>query len=180
MIRAATPADVTGIARVQVASWRTTYENIVPKMVLENLSIEGRKGIWHRALHDDQQITFVALEGEEIVGFANGGEERSNDPVHDSELYAIYLLLTYQRRGLGRELVGAVASALKARGHTAMLTWVLRDNPSRAFYESIGGQFLREKDIEIGGARLKELAYGWTDLGALERNLTKTVLDTNS
>jgi GNAT superfamily N-acetyltransferase len=175
VVRAATFDDVPGIARVHVASWRTTYRGIVPDAVLENLTPEGREPIWRRIVGDESQTPFVALEGDEIVGFASGGPERSNDPAFTAELYAIYLLETHQRRGLGRELVKAVVDAFKTRGHAAMLVWVLRDNPSRAFYESLGGTFLREQDIEIGGATLKEVAYGWTDIRALARHLENTV-----
>ena len=50
----------------------------------------------------------------------------------------------------------------------AMLVWVLKDNhPARGFYEALGGRYLREKTIEIGGTTLAEVAYGWADTGAL-------------
>ncbi|WP_274651023.1 hypothetical protein [Paenibacillus humicola] len=42
-----------------------------------------------------------------------------------------------------------------------MLIWVLSENPNRYFYEALGGRFIREKEIEIGGTKLKESAYGW-------------------
>ncbi len=49
-----------------------------------------------------------------------------------------------------------------------MLIWVLADNPSRRFYERLGGQLVREAEVELGGQRLRELAYGWKNLdGAL-------------
>jgi hypothetical protein len=49
----------------------------------------------------------------------------------------------------------------------SMLVWVLRDNPSRGFYEALGGEYVREQAITIGGANLIELAYGWPDTMAL-------------
>lgn len=180
VIRAATTTDVPGIARVHVESWRTTYRGIVPDGVLDDLKAESREAMWRQVVGNERQHSFVALDGDRIVGFANGGVERENDPVFTAELYAIYLLQTHQRRGLGRTLLEAVVGGLEARGHTAMLVWVLKDNPSVAFYESITGQFVREKDIEIGGKNLKEIAYGWTDIGALRRNLRDTVQHANS
>ena len=36
----------------------------------------------------------------------------------------------------------------------SMLVWVLRDNPSRGFYEELGGRYLREQVLTIGGADL--------------------------
>jgi hypothetical protein len=41
---------------------------------------------------------------------------------------------------------------------------VLKNNPACGFYECLGGQFLREKQIKIGGADLLEVAYGWADI----------------
>jgi hypothetical protein len=41
---------------------------------------------------------------------------------------------------------------------------VLKNNPACGFYEWLGGQFLREKQIKIGGADLLEVAYGWADI----------------
>jgi len=48
-----------------------------------------------------------------------------------------------------------------------MLIWVLAKNPSRAFYEALGGQRVYEKQIVIGGETLVEVAYGWRDIHSL-------------
>jgi hypothetical protein len=39
-----------------------------------------------------------------------------------------------------------------------MLVWVLADNPACMFYEAIGGQKVYEKQIDIGGVMLNEVA----------------------
>ena len=50
----------------------------------------------------------------------------------------------------------------------SMLLWVLEANvPARAFYEALGGIVVRHQPIEIGGATLTEIAYGWADLAPL-------------
>lgn len=45
-----------------------------------------------------------------------------------------------------------------------MMLWVLEDNPSCGFYGAMGGMVADEKWEEIGGKKLKELAYGWSSL----------------
>jgi hypothetical protein len=47
-----------------------------------------------------------------------------------------------------------------------MLVWVLRDNlAARAFYERMGGVFLREHDLDFGaGFSVREVSYGWDDV----------------
>ena len=48
----------------------------------------------------------------EIVGFACGGPERSGDPVYTGELYGIYVLPEYHRRGIGRRWIVKDLAAL--------------------------------------------------------------------
>jgi len=48
-----------------------------------------------------------------------------------------------------------------------MLVWVLVDNPACRFYEALGAQKVKEKQIEISSVILNEVAYGWTDTKVL-------------
>jgi hypothetical protein len=41
------------------------------------------------------------------------------------------------------------------------MLWVLADNPTRGFYEALGGRLLGEQPIQIGNDSLAEVAYGW-------------------
>ena len=169
-IREATVTDAAAIARVHVDSWRTTYPGIVPKEYLASLDVKERENRWRVILEVvGQDFTYVAQGQEgEVVGFAGAGPERSNDPVYRGELYAIYLLEEYQRRGIGRLLTAAVVSRLVGSSMHSMLTWALAENaPTRLFYEALGGQYVRQQDITIGGASLVEVAYGWKDISSL-------------
>lgn len=165
-IRPALAADANGIARVHVASWRTSYQGIVNDEILANLSVEERAMRWQRQLEAPQPgcFTYLAEQDGNILGFASGGPERSGDPVYKGEIYALYLLKEYQRQGIGRMLVEASILSLLANGWETMLIWVLRDNPSRRFYEAVGGVYVREQDVEIHGQKLVEVAYGWENL----------------
>jgi GNAT superfamily N-acetyltransferase len=169
-VRQAQASDAPAIAQVHIASWRTTYRGIVPDEHLANLSIERRETYWagEIAKHDNPQFVLVAEDDTgQVVGFASGGSEREGDPVYTGELYAIYLLAESQGGGLGRALVQETAARLLAAGHRAMLLWVLADNPSRGFYQRLGGQPLRTKTITMGGITLDEVAYGWPTLTTL-------------
>jgi hypothetical protein len=44
---------------------------------------------------------------------------------------------------------------------------VLADNPARHFYETLGGQQVTKSQIEIGGVKLDEVAYGWLDISII-------------
>lgn len=166
-IRKATLADASAIATVHVAAWRETYRGIVPDEFLNNLSIQRRTEQWVNLLSDENHPyhrTFVAEMDGQVIGFSNYGLPQEKGSEFDGELFAIYILHAAHKQGLGRSLVNAVVNGLREQGHKSMMVWVLKDNPARGFYERLGGVYLYEKPIEIGGAKLMEVAYGWRDL----------------
>lgn len=169
-IRPAIELDIPGIANVHVASWKTTYRGIVPDAHLDGLSIGRSIARWHDTFAESAAngwFTIVAEDPSGIVGFASAGPIRSDDPGYAGELGGIYLLKSIQRRGIGRRLVSDVAGRLRQQGRNSLLVWVLRENPSRGFYETLRGTYVREQVITIGGADLIEVAYGWQDTVAL-------------
>jgi GNAT superfamily N-acetyltransferase len=158
--------DAAAIAHVHVESWRTTYKGIVPDDFLASLSYAQREQMWHQVFIDPSTLSFVYVAEDtrgQVVGFVSGGPDGRGDPVYTGELYAIYLLASYQGQGLGRQLVCALVSRLRQEGMTALLLWVLAENPSRTFYERLGGRPVDEKTVNIGGVPLIEVAYGWLD-----------------
>jgi L-amino acid N-acyltransferase YncA len=168
-IRKARPSDAPAIARVHVDSWKTTYAGIVPEEVLAQLSYDGRADRWNEILADATGDFVFVAETEEgrVVGFVCGGKERSSDAVYQGEVSAIYLLEAYQGKGIGRRLIAAAAQELLARGFRRMLVWVLDANPSRGFYEALGGRKVRKSEVPIGGRSYPNVAYGWDDLRRL-------------
>jgi GNAT superfamily N-acetyltransferase len=171
-IRDAGVQDAAAIARVHVETWRSAYAGIVPAQHLAGMSIERRAVKWDEMLRSPRPGWFAVVaqtSAGEIIGFASSGPERSGDPLHQGEIGALYILRQHQRQGIGRRLVAAAAAKLRAQGMPSMLIWVLADNASRGFYEALGGRYLRERTIQIGGADLPELAYGWDDMRMLIR-----------
>jgi GNAT superfamily N-acetyltransferase len=170
LIRKARAGDAPAIARVHVDSWRTTYAGIVDSEFLAALSYKQREGTWNKVLSSPTSRSFIyvaeAADGQ-IIGFVCAGPEREGDEIHKGEIYALYLLHDYQRQGVGAMLLRASAQELLGRGITSVLVWVLAANPSRKFYEALGGRYLREKEMEIGNERFVEVAYGWPDIHCL-------------
>ena len=172
LIRRARLADAPAIGKVNVESWRATYPGLVPDSYLLAMSEPASAERWRARLAAPAEAggVWVALERQlGLVGFASGGPQRTAIAGHGGELYTLYLLDIAQGRGLGRRLMAAVAADLLANGVEGMVTWVLRDNPARWFYERLGGRRLGEQSICLGRSLLPEIAYGWRDLGELAR-----------
>lgn len=166
-IREAKIEDAVGIATVHIASWREAYRGIVPDEFLKNLSVERRVSQWTNSLSDPGHVHHHAIVAEvngQVVGFSNYGFAKEPDENYRGELFAIYILRSVQKRGVGRLLVNAAVAGLRGLGLDSMMVWVLKDNQARGFYERLGGVLLRETSIEIGGLELLEVAYGWQSL----------------
>lgn len=164
-IRVARVEDAPGIGRVHVDSWCTTYKGIVPDEVLANLSYTLREQKARQRLSDPTTRTYVAEDEQgQIVGFVVGGLNRDADSAYASELYAIYTLQEVQGHGIGRKLTHVLVERLVRDGLYSMLVWVFADNSARGFYEALGGHYVATKPIEIGGALLDEVSYGWDDI----------------
>lgn len=166
-IRSAVVEDASAIATVHVAAWKETYRGIVPEEFLNNLSIQRRTQQWESSLSDEESTyhrAFVAEMDGQVVGFSNYGLPQEKNSGFDGELFAIYILQFAHKQGIGKLLVEAVVRGMRDLGYKSMMVWVLRDNPARGFYERLGGVYLYEKPIDIGGVQLMEAAYGWRDL----------------
>lgn len=169
IIRPAMPGDCGAIAHVHVEGWRTTYRGIVDQQYLDRLSPELRTEKWLENLAQPGHVTLVADDpAHGIVAFADGGPERTGRLDYRGELYAIYILESFRRQGLGTRLVSAIMTALAKAGIDSALIWVLADNPCRGFYEALGGRIIAEQDIDVGRQRLRECAYAWRPLPLLK------------
>lgn len=162
-IRDATQADAVAIAHVHVESWRTTYAGILPDLVLLQLSERRSAQSWRRYL-SMPGVFLVAEAGGGVVGFVNAGANRVNGTPYGGEIYALYLLSEHQGHGIGRALLGAAFQRLARSGHDSAMLWVLSRNPTRFFYEAMGGRKFAEREELIGGEAQQEFAYGWDDL----------------
>ncbi|MGZ6549002.1 MAG: N-acetyltransferase family protein [Tumebacillaceae bacterium] len=167
VIREARLVDAAGIGRVNVDSWRSSYRGIVPDAFLDEMSYEAMEERWTNILRMEQPpIVFVAEDevNGTILGYVSGGKGREHVDKYEAELYAIYLRQDAQQKGLGRRLMLALTKKLIEAGMTSMYLWVLAENPSRTFYETLDGHFVAEQTLTIGGVELVEVAYGWEDI----------------
>ncbi len=164
LVREAGEGDAAGIAPVHVESWKSTYRGLVPDDYLNSLDISSRTQDfqnWLKGPPDRFLSVAENLEGE-IVGFVSGGPVREKSGPEMGELYAIYFLSGYQRKGIGRKLFYAGADRLKHLGYRRMVLYSLAGNPHQAFYTALGGrEEPAAKKIQIGGMTFRLALYSW-------------------
>lgn len=144
--RRATVADAPGIARVHVVSWQQTYADVLPLEFLTSLDVDRRRHGWERVINEGNGLTAVAVDGDDIVGFAHA-EASQQDDTAERHLVALYVLDSYHRLGLGSQLHAAVVDD---RG--AYLAVWEGNLAAIAFYQALGYRALAKHDVfEIGG-----------------------------
>ncbi len=143
MIRQATSLDAARLADIHITSWQAAYADLLPAEFLDGMSAERERRTeqWQGWLSTDssQRSILVAVDGEEVVGFAHTGPSGDKDLNEVGELYAMYLDPSRYRQGWGSQLLEAVSEDLRRSGFTTASLWVMTDNTNaRAFYEQAG------------------------------------------
>lgn len=163
-IRAAGRADAQAIGKVHVETWRDAYAGILPDRVLLKMSADVEGGRWVRALERRARVLVAEDAHGRIVGFGSCGRARGSALSFAGEVYTLYVLPDCQGVGIGRRLLGALFDTLEKTGHGSALIWVLQENPSRFFYEAMGGRYVADREERLWGTVVTEAAYGWDSL----------------
>jgi ribosomal protein S18 acetylase RimI-like enzyme len=177
-VRTAVPEDADGIARVHVETWQASYAGVLPDSYLVTMRRRDHARQWHEVLsHAGQRDVALVLEARSetarpaVLGFASAGPARDAKLLYDAEVYTLYVGSDWQGQGLGRLLLGTLFRTLFDRSMEDAMLWVLADNPSRFFYQHMGGQVIARRDEHLAGSAFPALAYGWPDLEAWLRQV---------
>jgi hypothetical protein len=184
-IRRARPQDANGMGLAHVAAWRSAYAGILPEAYLANLSALREAAAYQRGIAGRQNghAAFVAVVGEEdmpegtrtptrtppgglVVGFVTGGRSR-RPQIAEAEVETLYLLDDWREKGIGRRLMRAMAAHLHALHCRNAFVWVLADNPSRWFYERLGGRIVAQGEVEVAGLSITQQALLWDPVESL-------------
>lgn len=167
ILREAGLPDSADLAKIQVDTWRKTYQGIIPSDFLANMMYADAEKHWKERFSQSAGADWFILAAETIsgnlAGFVAAGPERGQDRDYSGEVYAIYVLPAYQRQGIGKKLFLESTARLLELGYPTLLVWVLEENPSRGFYANLRGEVVRRRMVEIGGTLLPEVGYGWGD-----------------
>jgi len=183
-VRRARAADAVAIGAVHVAAWRSAYPGILPDTYLASLSV-ARYAAYYDAVIRSPTAVFVAdatradapsgspraAERPRVVGFATAARSRSGAEFGhrpgEGEIETLYVLDDWRERGIGRRLMHAAAARLAEAGCRSVFLWVLRDNPSRWFYQHLGGKPLAEATIQFAGRDVMQTAFVWDPIERL-------------
>ena len=163
-VRPSSPREARSLAEIYVETWRTTYAGMLPDNVLLRMSVDQQEKRWRgtlRAQGGGEVVLTAEAVGHGAVGFGSAGPARRTGP-HVGEVYTLYVLPDWHGQGAGRELLLSLFSHLRTTGFSEALVWVVAANPSRFFYEAMGGQRTVERVERLWGVDLPEIGYRWS------------------
>lgn len=153
MIRNMIEADIEAIQHVAAISWHATYEGIIPRDIQKQFLQQAYsvERLNERLVNTN---FYVAVEDEEVVGYANFSVPRDNGEV---ELAAIYVLPSAQGKGIGSKLLAHGIEQLAPR---VIYLNVEKENLiGRQFYEARGFEVTDSFEEPFFGHTLKTLTY---------------------
>jgi L-amino acid N-acyltransferase YncA len=162
-IRPTQQSDAHSMASIYVQTWQDTYLSVIPYDYLSSMSIARHERAFSKELDQHRVISFVAEDDGRVLGFTTGGYERNGDAVYGGEIYTLYVLKNFQRRGIGTSLVSALAMQFETIGIHSMLARALKLNPYRRFYSKINGLYLQTEKQPFAGEIMDMETYGWLD-----------------
>jgi ribosomal protein S18 acetylase RimI-like enzyme len=173
VVRRARLADAAAIGAVHVAAWRSAYPGLLPDAYLSRLSAVRQARYYEAAIGAGASVIVAAPRdanatpgAPRLVGFTTAGPARKGG-LGDGEIETLYVLDDWRDQGIGRGLMRAAAKDLAAHGCRSAYLWVLRDNPSRFFYQHLGGQQTAHGETCVAGVTLPQTAYCWDPIDRL-------------
>jgi len=148
--------DLPAVRRILWESWMAAYRAFIPEEDLR---------IYHEATYRIESLTHL-YESSIVHGFigeADGvpaGFARVQFHRNENRLYlaSLYLLPDFQRKGIGRGLLGAAEE--RARAYNLDELWVgvmVQNETARGWYEKRGFRFVKQEPFRIGGTVVPHL-----------------------
>ena len=126
-----TEDEIRGKAFVHWKSWQESYRGIVDDGYLDRMTLAQTE---EKAFRWRDNI-LVAKDGDRVVGFIGYGPAHGEEGA--GEIFALYVLEAYQKRGIGYALMQEALSRLE-RCRVVVL-WAFKENAKALrFYERVG------------------------------------------
>jgi GNAT superfamily N-acetyltransferase len=156
-IRPARPEDAEALAHLHLDVWDDAYTGLMPQGILDDRreKVAERVERWRDNLTSGEHTTYLAADGDDLVGFASAGPGRDVDVDTDLELSALYVRAALWGTGVGYALL------CEAIGDRAAYLWVLAGNERAiAFYERQGFRLDGTQDEHDEGLHVRMVRAG--------------------
>lgn len=176
MIREGIKNDAEQIAKLKIRNYQKTYNNIFSNQFLNEMNIEDEKQKYINGLKNRKVLVYY--DEDNVLGYIYYGKRKNHKEVlkdYDGEIYAIYVDVDFQKKGIGKKLIIAALNDL-INDYNKIILWCMKDNyDSLQFYEKRNFTKLENIATEIGGKELYETGLGFDFSKSKNYKLTRYV-----
>jgi len=139
--------DCQEFAHLVTTVWNETYQGIVDTNFLNSLkeNEQSRADSFKEKFNPRDNHLFVLEIDSKIVGFINVGKAINIELNNCGEVFALYILSKYQKKGYSNKLLKAGSKELKQMGFDKMIIGCLENNKANDFYRHIGGKYIKKR-----------------------------------
>jgi ribosomal protein S18 acetylase RimI-like enzyme len=164
IIRAATATDLPAIARLHAASWRTSYDAILPPDRLGAPLDRWLAEKWRPEAGTGRWVLVAQAADDALAGFAAIRPDERQGALLDN----LHVRPDLKGRGIGRALTAAAAATVSGAFRLEVLA---ENHAARAVYGAWGGTEGPVFEDDILGFPVPAITVSWPDAAALARRL---------
>ena len=153
IIRKGNIDDLEQITYVNRKTWKTTYQNIIDKDFLENLSLS----ISDEELENKKQEIkmgkahyIVALDDNNVIGMLKFKKSDYKGYENTAEIQALYILKDYQNKGIGKKMVNMAINEMKKQKYKKLIIDCIEKNP---------GKYIGKREFPLNNKTYQENVY---------------------
>jgi len=176
-IRTLTPDDFQQAAQIHVQVRQSAYATFFPSDSLLEMNWQADvtefKEWWREWTYPP--FGYIAEVNQKMVGFVMAGriddDPTSNDEPHgfDCEIYKLFILDEWQKRGIGTRLLKAALEELIQQAGERVCIWSYSEGAAPDYYRHLGGEVVLQTYHQINGRNIPVLVFGWNVHDFLEQ-----------
>lgn len=162
-IRLAGEEDLAQIAALYIENWQTTYRGLLEQSFLDSMDTAELQEKWRRYIAAEECGIFVAYDDGIFLGF--GAYEADDEPEDCIYLASLQVCSTARGRGIGTQIIGAIARRALQNGYRQMSICIVKGNDNaRGLYTKLGAVHYKDFIDDFGGALSNSEKLIWRSL----------------
>ncbi len=146
-IRLATKSDCDNLSKLKQRVWYENYRRIYSDQKIDNFDFDKNSKKFSNIIDSPNIQLYVVEDNGELVGYMDYGTPYRPYKNFQQEIGLLYLLKTYQKKGIGRKLFNLARDAIKANGYNEFFISCNKYNfNAQKFYERMGGKIIDVDD----------------------------------
>jgi len=147
--------DFPKIQSLAKAIWPPTFSNILsPEQIEYMLHMMYSEESLKKQLSEEQHVILLVSENNRDIGYLSYQLNYKDKPT--TKIHKLYLLPETQGKGYGSKMVDHITSISLKQGQTILSLNVNRFNNAYKFYLTLGFEYIKNEDINIGNGFLME------------------------